>query len=178
METGVRDGRRRIAVGIIAFCTLALAVTALVGFVPALKARLGWGSVERAAYLVGDSIDVPHDLYDGSDQTLIVFASGTCGACLRSAPALSRLAEKLRGSRTRFLLITPAARRVDQQTLVSAASLQAAESTALDLTTLRLKNVPTLVLVNQTGRILYSREGYLDEDGAQAVRLAMSRLQL
>jgi thioredoxin-related protein len=87
------------------------------------------------------------------------------------------MAEELRGSRTRFLLVTPAIRHVDQQTLVSAASLHTAESVALDLTTLRLKNVPTFVLVNQAGRVLYSREGYLDEDGSEAVRSAISRRQ-
>ncbi|HVW03419.1 MAG TPA: hypothetical protein VHB78_00355 [Vicinamibacterales bacterium] len=177
MGNDVRDYRGRIAVGIIVFCAFGLAATALAGFSPAIKTALGWTSAERAAYVPGDSIDVPRDFYDKNDQTLLVFASGTCGACLRSASSLGKMAEELRGSRTRFLLVTPAVRHVDQQTLVSTASLHAAESVALDLTTLRLKNVPTFVLVNQTGRILYSREGYLDEDGSEAVRSAISRRQ-
>jgi hypothetical protein len=177
MEKDTRDYRGRIAVGIIAFCALGLVATALAGFAPAIKTSLGWSSAERAAYVPGDSIDVPRDFYDKNDQTLLVFASGTCGACLRSASSLGKMAEELRGSRTRFLLVTPAIRHVDQQTLVSAASLHTAESVALDLTTLRLKNVPTFVLVNQAGRVLYSREGYLDADGSEAVRSAISRRQ-
>jgi hypothetical protein len=177
MGSDVRDYRGRIAVGIIAICALGLVTTALAGFLPAIKAGLGWSSADRAVYVPGDSIDVPRDFYSNNAQTLLVFAPGTCGACLRSASSFGKLAEELRGSNTHFVLITPAIRRVDQQTLVSAASLQASESMALDLTTLRLKNVPTVVLVNRAGRILYSREGYLDEDGSEAIRLAMSRRQ-
>jgi hypothetical protein len=151
-------------------------MTALVGFVPAIRERLGWAESERSAYAPGDSIDVPSSLYGGR-QTLLVFASGTCGACRRSASVFAALAADLRGSKTRFLLVTPNVRHVDQQALANAIGLQGDEISDLDLSTLRLKNVPTVVLVDGAGRVLYSREGLVDEEGSAAIRRAIDELR-
>jgi hypothetical protein len=167
------DRRGRLgAVVVIGVCATLLAVTALVGLAPAVKARLGWTESAQSSYLPGDSIDVPPSLYQGQ-QTLIVFASGTCGACRRSEPALGSLAKELRGSATRFLLITPNTRIVDQQALIDAVGLERSEVSALDLSSLRLKIVPSVVLVDRSGRILYSHEGLIDEDGSVAIRRAV-----
>jgi hypothetical protein len=137
---------------------------------------LGWDEAARFAYMPGDSIDVPSSLYAGR-QTLFVFASGTCGACRRSASVLASLAADLRGSGTRFLLVTPNVRHVDQQALIQAIGLQGTEVSDLDLSTLRLKIVPSVVLVDGTGRVLYSREGLVDEDGRTAIRRAIDGLR-
>jgi hypothetical protein len=117
-------------------------------------------------------------MYESSDQTLLVFASGTCGACLRSASTFGELAAGLRSSQTRFLLLTPTNRHTDQQSLITAAGLQSSEFVSFDLSTLRLKNIPAVVLVDRSGRILYSREGYVDEDGRAAILSAVKEHQL
>jgi hypothetical protein len=172
-----RRGRRGAAI-VVVVCALTVGVTALVGFAPAIGERWGWSEPSRPAYALGDSVDVPRRLYDESAQTLLVFASGTCGACLRSAAAFGELAVELRGTQTRFLLLTPTIRHADQESLLAAASLQASEFAAFDLTTLRLKSVPSVVLVDRAGRILYSREGYVDEDARAAIRAAIKGHQL
>jgi hypothetical protein len=167
------DRRGRLgAVVVIGVCATLLAVTSLVGFAPTIRARLGWAESAQSSYLPGDLIDVPPSLYHGQ-RTLIVFASGTCGACRRSESALGPLAKELRGSATRFLLVTPNTRLVDQQALIEAVGLQSSEVSSFDLSSLRLKIVPSVVLVDRSGRILYSREGVIDEDGGVAIRRAV-----
>lgn len=165
---------RRVGVLLLCVCALTFAVTALVGFAPAIKARFGWSEPDRPAYATGDSIDVPGRLYEGQ-RTLIVFASGTCGACRRSASAFGALAQELQGSETRFLLVTPNVRHVDQQALIDAVGVKSSEVAALDFSSIRLKNVPAIVLVDGAGRVLYSREGFVDDEGQAAIRQAISR---
>jgi hypothetical protein len=173
MAEHARDRTSRfVGVVLLTICALTFAITALVGFAPAIKARLGWIEPDRPAYVAGESIDIPQSLYAGQ-RTLIVFASGTCGACRRSASALGELAKELRGSETRFLLVTPSSRRVDQQGLIDAAGLQSSEVSAFDLSSLRLKIVPAVVLIDSAGRVLFSREGLVDEDGQTAIRRAV-----
>jgi hypothetical protein len=88
--------------------------------------------------------------------------------------ALGELAKELRGSETRFLLVTPNSRRVDQQALIDAVGLQRSEVSAFDLSSLRLKIVPAVVLVDSSGHVLFSREGLVDEDGQAAIRRAIN----
>jgi hypothetical protein len=57
--------------------------------------------------------------------------------------------------------------------LIDAVGLERSEVSALDLSSLRLKIVPSVVLVDRSGRILYSHEGLIDEDGSVAIRRAV-----
>lgn len=177
LAMGLDRRNRWGAVIVIGACAAILGATALAGFAPAIRARLGWNTPDQLAYVAGASIDLPPSLYKNG-QTLVVFATGTCGACRRSAPALAALAADLRGSPTRFLLVTPNVRHVDQQDLVQAVGLSDSEVAALDLSKLRLKNVPAVVLVDRSGRILFSREGLVDDEGQAAIRRAIADRQL
>jgi hypothetical protein len=142
-----------------------LMATAMMGFAPAVRARLGWAPVERPAYSVGDEIDLPARFRDRAERTLVVFGSGTCGASIRSTPALTKLAKDVRGSSTAFLLVTPDTMKSDQKTLEIALGLTATEHVALDLSALKVRSVPTVVLVDRSGRVLFTREGYIDDAG-------------
>jgi thioredoxin-related protein len=151
-------------------CTLLMLLsTVAAGFAPAVRTRLGWTAVERTAYSVGDAIDIPADLRDRTARTLVVFASGTCGACLRSTSALTRLSSELRGSSTTFLLVTPTKMKADQEIFVAAVGLAKTEYVSLDLSALKVRSVPTVVLVDESGRVLFSREGYVDDAVHDAV---------
>jgi thiol-disulfide isomerase/thioredoxin len=163
----------RAAALVIGSCAAVLLVTAALGFVPAIGARLGWSGPEPLAYSVGATVDVSPQIYSESQQTLIAFASGTCGACRRSASTFTALAADLSGTETRFVLLTPNTRHVDQQALVEAIGLTSAETMALDLSKLRLKNVPAVVLVDRAGHVLFSREGLVDEDARTSIRQAI-----
>ncbi|MEO8480982.1 MAG: hypothetical protein ABI634_02160 [Acidobacteriota bacterium] len=165
---------RRLPVVLVGATLVGLATTAAAGFAPAVRTRLGWTAVERPAYAVGDVIDIPAGLRDQADRTLVVFASGTCGASLRSAGVLRRVASDLRRVHGQFVVITPKDQRADQQKLAESYGLEPSEVTALDLRQLRLKYVPTVVVVDRAGNVRYVREGAVDDDGRVAIQRALA----
>jgi thioredoxin-related protein len=168
----VADARvRRLSWALIAVSVTTLVVTLGVGLFPPVEAWLGIDS-STSAYTVGERIDVPTSLFESNDKTLFVFASGTCAACLRSRPAFRTLAGELRGGATHLLVLTPLTPNSDQQSLVASLNLASDEFKHLDLKRLRLKNVPTVVLVDRAGLVLFSREGYVDDAALAQIREA------
>ena len=168
-----RSGRIA-ALTLIVGTVVALATTALAGFAPALRARYGWSKAESLpAYSVGEGFDLPAAVYSTNDRTLVIFASGTCSACLKSAQALTGLFADFRDSRTRVVLVTPTAMAVDQEGFVRGLGVPASQHLSMNTSGLRLKVVPTTVLVDRFGKVLYAREGLIDDAGRQAIRLAV-----
>jgi hypothetical protein len=151
---------------------VAMATTVFIGFVPVIKAKAGWSEPARQAYAIGQTIDLPSSVYSSNKQTLVVFASGTCGACLRSSQALSGLVSDFSDSSTRVLLVTPATMKADQQAFERGIGIPISQHLSMDTSKLRLTMVPTIALVDATGKIVYAREGLLDEEGRQAIRHA------
>jgi len=149
-----------------------LMATAAAGLAPAIRTRLGWTAAERPAYSVGDVIDIPRGLHDRADRTLVVFASGTCGACLRSAVALRAIAADVRRSQGHLVVITPKEQWAAQQELADRYALEASQVIAMDLGGLRLKYVPTVAVVDRAGRVRYVHEGVVDEEGRAAIERA------
>lgn len=154
---------RRVAIGAALLSAAVLLTTVALAATPTIKQRLGFASSSRPlAYAVGQRVDVPAAFYASRDRTVLVFASGDCGPSVRSAAALFELATDLRGSTAGFLLITPTTMRVDQESLVRSIGLIPSETTSLDVTKLRVDAVPAAVVVDRVGRVLFSREGYID----------------
>jgi len=164
---------RLIALTLIAGTAAALATTVLVGFAPLLRAKVGWTGATRTAYSAGQAIDLPAGLYSTNDRTLVVFASGTCSACLKSARALSGLIADFRDSGTRVLIVTPTTMVVDQESFIRGLGVAPSQHVSMDTSGLRLKIVPTTVLIDRLGKVLYAREGLVDDAGRQAIRLAV-----
>jgi len=165
---------RIAAVTLMAGTVAVLATTVLTGFAPALRAKFGWSkATSPAAYAVGQSFDVPAIVYSTTDRTLVVFASGTCSACLKSAQALSGLFTDFRDSPTRVVLVTPATMAADQEAFVQGLGVPASQHLTMNTSGLRLKVVPTTVLVDRLGTVLYAREGLIDDAGRQAIRLSV-----
>ena len=152
-------GGERLARVAIALAVAALAVvgaTAVLVARPDLRARLGMTS---GAYAVDHVIDLPQSIYGSSSYTLVIFARSTCEVCQRSAGFLRRLAAETAaaGGAVRLVASAPVA----EGELVFARALGLADSqvAAVDLKTLRLERVPTIVLVDRRGAIHYAREG-------------------
>jgi hypothetical protein len=172
----VADRRaRRIAYALIGACAIALSATAVVGAWPSVRTRLGWDPPAEHAYVVGGTIDVAPEIFNGTDRTVVVFASGFCGACLRSRPALAELVSGFRAASStpvRMVLITPTMLRVDQDAYAKAIGADADDYLPLDTSSLRIKLVPTVVVVDRTGRILFVREGVVAAADRDAIRAA------
>lgn len=123
---------------------------------PDLRARLGLAS---EPYAVNQVVDVPVAIYDSSSYTLMIFARSTCEVCQRSSAFLRRLAGESAGAGADVRLITSAPVAEGELAFARTLGLPDGQVAPVDLKTLRLRRVPTIVLVDRRGAIHYAREG-------------------
>ena len=142
----------------VAVASLALvAVTAVAVARPDVRDAIGVGPTP--AYARHGHIDVPAAVYSSSPYTLVLFARSTCPVCRQSVPLLGRLIQESRaaGVQVRLLSVAPVAD--DELTYAQAIGLDASQVVGANLKALRVKRVPTVVLVDRQGEIHYAREG-------------------
>jgi hypothetical protein len=127
----------------------------------------------EAAYRVGDMVDVPAAWYASTPYTFVLFGQSTCGACQRAQPYLKALVAHLEG-RAAVVLASPGGNRD--------AELRYAEAIGLDgralveaTRTLRTRVTPTLLVLNQSGRVLGAWEGVGPEEKHEALTRAIDR---
>lgn len=129
---------------------------------PDLRAAVG---TERgggkAGYLVGDIVDVPSEFFSDAQFTVLIFANSTCGACQANAPLYARLTAELKDPSSRVRLVGLQSDRglgdYASRTGVVAERVTALSEPALDA--LKLRAVPTVLLVNRKGTILLESVG-------------------
>lgn len=151
---------RRAATAVIVACVVILAVTGVTA-VPAVKTRLGWpASSPATGYAVGQQIDVPPAAYAGSERTLLYFSLNNCAACQRSKGTVAALAVELgKHPGRRMVMVTGTTFHQDETAFARSIGLDESRLVRVDLTKLRLKRVPALVLVDRRGRVLLAKEG-------------------
>ena len=146
----------RLAVGVAVTSIVLVAATAAAIARPDLRERLG---LAPGSYAAGQRIDVPPAVYEESPSTLLLFVRSTCSVCQRSVPYFRRLVDQAArtGIAVRLLSSSP----VDRAELDFAMGLGLREEdvVGVDHQTLRLRRVPTIVLVDERGEIHYAREG-------------------
>jgi hypothetical protein len=168
---------RRAATAITIACGLVLAGTALLLFSPSLRARLGFGGPHAPAYVEGDLIDVPRNLYASTSATVLIFARSSCSVCQRAQPSFAASVRQLRtlpGVAVR--LVPTGAKSDDEAAYGRAIGLSEAEITPVAVQTLRLRVVPTVVVVDRNGRIQFSAEGVLSGAQEGALRQAAASI--
>lgn len=141
--------------------------TALVVAVPSLRAAFV-RSPSRPSYQVGEHVDVSATLYSSSARTLLVFARHDCAACQRSKPALTATLTSLKTLDVAVFLMVPDAIE-DEMPFAREVGIEPSAVKTMKLDQLRLRYVPTFVLVDQTGKILVAREGVLTTEGQGAI---------
>ncbi|HKV99538.1 MAG TPA: hypothetical protein VJN96_06935 [Vicinamibacterales bacterium] len=134
-----------------------VAVTAIVLVRPDLRDALGLGPPH--AYPVDSHIDVPPEVYRASPYTLVVFARSTCAVCRSSVPFLTTLAREAAASGVAVRLLSSAPVAPDERAFAGTWGLDPAAIVGVDLRSMRVKQVPTIVLVDREGEIHYAREG-------------------
>jgi hypothetical protein len=137
---------------------------------PQLSSWLGAG--DPVAYDEGDRIDVPSPLYARSDVTALLFVRSNCAVCQDTKPLYAEVIRELR-TLPGAAILAVIRRPVQGEDTAYAAELglDATEYAAIDFTSLRLRRVPTLVIVDRTGRIVHAWEGappVPDRDGFAA----------
>ena len=131
--------------------------------VPGWRRALGLVVPDGAGYAVGDRIDVPVSLYESAPVTLLVFTRSGCGTCQRAKSAMATLAAALRDRATvRVTMVVADGTQADERKYLHDIGLTDGHLAGVDFRALRLQRVPTTVLVDRTGRVLYSLEGVLD----------------
>lgn len=149
---------RRIATAVALACAATVALTIAAAAHPTIRARLGLVPVRVPAYRAGERIDAPPRVYTSSPLTVLLFIRGNCPTCQRSQPVFKSLADRLAATPARMVLVTDT-RRPEDAAYASAIGIDSSGVAPLDFSALRLKSVPTLVLVDREGRVLYALEG-------------------
>ena len=145
----------RFAIGTVVLAVAVVSFTAL----------LGWWHLRSTAsaesYVVGQKIDVPSPLYALNRRTLVAFVRASCDVCQAEAPQLRSLVDRLSAlpESVPTVIVTGSRNESDDQEF--ARSFKHATHQHIAFETLRVRTVPTLVLVDQRGEILFAQEGRL-----------------
>jgi hypothetical protein len=117
-------------------------------------------------------MDVPDALYTGGNLTLLLFVRASCPACESAAPTFARLVSGLEGTETDVRVLTPVADRARQLEYVNSLGLDENRLIQIELRALKVRSVPTAVLVNHRGVILGVSEGTDELESFAASTLA------
>jgi len=140
---------------------IALGVTVGVILFPAL----GWSAgAPTPSYAVGQKIDVSASLYERTARTVLLFARSSCQACQRSKLAMAALVHDLtEDPGVAVVLVTPGNMADIDRVFGRELGIEDARIVSAATGTLRIRHVPAIVVVDNTGRILLTREGVLTE---------------
>jgi len=121
---------------------------------------------QASGYVVGTTIDLPAELVSGADRTILVFARSSCAACRRSTPALQSLVAAASASpATQVLLVTSAREDRDaDRALAAEIGLTGAQVHRAPFDRLRLKVVPSIIVVDRAGVVLDAHVGAPDPE--------------
>jgi hypothetical protein len=167
---------RRVATAVTIGCVTVVAGSALVMAVPALRQRWSQSPSTSAAYKVGERIDLPPTIHESSPWTVLLFTRAGCGACQTAKPAFASMIDGLRDkSSVRALMVVREGSEAEERDYLRAIGLGDDRLIGVDFRNLRLRRVPTMLLVDRRGEVRYSVEGaptLLDQ--AEMIRLTRS----
>jgi len=150
---------RRAATTATLVCLTLVVVTAAALAKPELRAWLGLESNRAPSYGIGTHVDVPSALYQHTPLTLLLFVRSDCPACQAAKDPAARVAARLRRGAIPTWVIAGGQQPEGESEYVRALALDANQLVTLDLMKLRVRVVPTFVLVNSRGEVKYTKEG-------------------
>ena len=149
--------RASLAIGIA--CAVVLLGTAAALARPGLGARLGWAKPGAASYAVGTYVDLEPAFYQGK-TTVVLFSRANCEACRRSKATLAAIvADVAKRSDVQVTFVTPTTSDQEETDFARDIGVPPSRHLAIDLSTLRLKHVPALVLVDERGTVILAHDG-------------------
>jgi thiol-disulfide isomerase/thioredoxin len=166
----------RAATIVISTCLAIVAGSVLALALPGWRRAAGLGAVERRGYAAGDRVDVPDTIHDSAPFTLLIFTRSSCSACERAKPIVAHLAAALRDrAAVRLMLIVEEGTEAIEREYLRDVGLAEDRLAALDFRTLRLRRIPTTLLVDRAGRVRQAHEGELSAiEAAELLRIAAS----
>ena len=158
MKLDLVIGRLGVAVAVV--CATAVTVTAVAMAMPSVRTSLGLGPTPlKPSYVAGQPVDLSSDVFGQASQTLAIFFRSDCGACERMKPYLTRLVARNTGTALRVVAVTGVANSSDSLAFAKAIGVDESRLITMDLSKLRLQRVPTILLIDRSGRIENALEG-------------------
>jgi hypothetical protein len=153
-------GLLRASTWIIVACLGTLALTVALFATPSLRNRLFADASLSSVYASGEIVDLPGEVYQGQSFTLIYFATTTCAACLQAREAMRELADAISDGveDVEVALVTATTDRDARAAFGEAVGVNANRHFSLDLSQLKVRKVPTVLLVDKMGRVLFAQE--------------------
>jgi hypothetical protein len=143
---------RRTSLTVLCLCVFLVGLT---------LAGVGLASVDRTGftgYRQGEVVDLPSDSFVGRGDTLLVFLRSDCAASQALVASLSDVRASLpAGVRLRAVVSNDVAH--SESTFAAAAGFERSSIVSVDFRALRLRVVPSLVLVNHSGVVKLERVG-------------------
>lgn len=143
----------RIAIGFICLALVSVSTTAMVGWWQSRSAAL------KPAYALGETLDVPPSLYAGAEQTLVIFVRESCSVCRAEADGLAKIAATLKELPSPLPTVVVTGSNDVEADSAFARSFGQIRHEHVAFSRLKLQVVPTIVLVDRQGTVLYAREG-------------------
>lgn len=116
-----------------------------------------------------------HD-FKSSPHTLIIALNSKCGYCSASIPFYNRITESLRDSAVRTVAVFPNQDK-DAQQYVGEKGFKIDSVVTGDFHALKIRSTPTLILVDNSGKILDFWIGRLNNDKEQEVLNTLASLK-
>ena len=113
-----------------------------------------------AEYPVGSMLDLDPSAFAGSPYTLVIFGRSSCAACQSAVGSITDLGDQIRSRHDiRLILATEFPDLPSEQAYARSLGLERSRVIRIDRP-IKLRSVPTLALVNPSGRILFSQAGF------------------
>jgi thioredoxin-related protein len=156
-------------IAIILVCIIAAAILIRNNFLQP-KQQQGNRPPEAA---VGDQFDALRQVVPaGSDRAMVVALSPTCHFCNESMPFYKQLIDQRnqKGSGVKVIAAVPRDEaKAEEQQKFAAAGAQPDSMVTLDFSTIKVPGTPTILLVDNQGKVLDVWVGKLDSSGEKEV---------
>lgn len=174
---GVDLVTRRFAIALILVSVTSVIATIGLLAVPSLRMTFASGTIERRGYVVGEGVDVPPAQGTATGTRVLIFVSSHCEACRKSRAALSQIVASAQAGGVAVSLVTAREQPESHNEFARAIGLSPSAVQRLDLSRLRLRAVPTVVVVTSAGAAQYVHEGVVTDADAAAATAAVRRAQ-
>ncbi len=139
---------------VVVVSVVVLAGTAALVVSPTLRDWVGVGpSVVRLPYQTGDLVDVPPAVYQSSARTLLLFARRDCAACQRSELFHQSAIAAAATVGTGVALMSPTTDPASEAPYAARLGVAPEQVHVIAPGSIKLRTVPTLMLVDAAGRI-------------------------
>jgi thiol-disulfide isomerase/thioredoxin len=164
---------RIVATAAIVTCAIVVGGTVLILVTPAARAAVSDAFEGGQPYETGRPIDLSPAAFQPSSPTTVFFVRSSCGACREAVPIFQTLVREIAGHPSWRALVVTDRRDRNAATYAELLGARQADVIQVDFATLRLRRVPTVVVVDGSGLVRFAHEGPPDPSGESTLVAAV-----